>query len=117
MNLAFYYQYCINKKGVTEHFPFDKDVLVFKVGNKMFALSSLKSWEANQPKINLKCDPEYAVELRENYQGITPGYHMSKKHWNTLEVNSLEGKLIIELIDQSYDLVVQSLPKNVKNNL
>ena len=74
MNIQSYYDYCLAKKGVTEHFPFDEDTLVFKVGGKMFALSSLKGWEDNTPSINLKCDPEKALELRVEYEGIKPGY-------------------------------------------
>lgn len=115
MNIQAYYDYCLAKKGVTEHFPFDEDTLVFKVGGKMFALSSLKEWENNTPSINLKCDPERGMELRAEYEGIQPGYHMSKVHWNTVTVNSdVPLSLLKELIDHSYDLVFKSLTKKLQ---
>jgi len=110
MNLEIYYTYCLSKKGVTEHFPFDDNILVFKVGGKMFALSSLLQWENGTPSINLKCDPERALELREQYDAIQPGYHMSKIHWNTVAVNqSVSDVLMKELIDHSYELIFDSL--------
>jgi len=110
MNLETYYEYCLSKKGVTEHFPFDDNTLVFKVGGKMFALSSLLQWENGTPSINLKCDPERALELREQYDAIEPGYHMSKIHWNTVAVNqSVSDVLVKELIDHSYELIFVSL--------
>jgi predicted DNA-binding protein (MmcQ/YjbR family) len=87
MDIQSFYDYCLAKRGVTEHFPFDEDTLVFKVGGKMFALSSLKEWENGTPSINLKCDPERGIELREEYESIKAGYHMSKVHWNTVDVN------------------------------
>lgn len=115
MNIQSYYDYCLAKKGVTEHFPFDEDTLVFKVGGKMFALSSLKEWENNTPSINLKCDPQRGMELRTEYEGIQPGYHMSKVHWNTVTVNSdVPLSLLKELIDHSYDLVFKSLTKKLQ---
>ena len=115
MNIQQFYDYCLAKKGVTEHFPFDEDTLVFKVGGKMFALSSLNQWEKGEPSINLKCDPERALELRAQYDGVNAGYHMSKVHWNTVAVNSdVEPKLLRELIDHSYDLVFKSLTKKLQ---
>ncbi|WP_348799076.1 MmcQ/YjbR family DNA-binding protein [Flavobacterium adhaerens] len=115
MNLETYYEYCLSKKGVTEHFPFDQDTLVFKVGGKMFALSSLSQWEKNEPSVNLKCDPERALELRAEYDAIQPGYHMSKIHWNTIAVNQdAPDVLLKELIDHSYDLVFKSLTKKIQ---
>ena len=115
MNLETYYEYCISKKGVTEHFPFDKDTLVFKVGGKMFALSSLIQWEKGEASVNLKCDPERALELRAEYEDIIPGWHMSKTHWNTIYINkNLADKLILELIDHSYELVFKSLTKKMQ---
>lgn len=118
MNIQSYYDYCLAKKGVTEHFPFDEDTLVFKVGGKMFALSSLAGWEANTPSINLKCDPDRVEELRVEYEGIKPGYHMSKVHWNTVTVNSdVPQKLLLELIDHSYDLVFKSLTKKLQGEI
>jgi predicted DNA-binding protein (MmcQ/YjbR family) len=110
--------YCISKKGVTEHFPFDVDTLVFKVMDKMFALVPLSKWERGEKWLNLKCNPEKAVELREEFEAIKPGYHMSKKHWNTITVNEdVSDEMIIELIDHSYDLVVAGLTKKAKAEL
>lgn len=98
-----------------EEMPFGPDTLVFKVMDKIFSSSGLQRLPA---QINLKCDPERAVELREQYDGlIIPGYHMSKKHWNTLFLESLVPHLITELIDHSYDLVVSKLPKKLKAEL
>jgi predicted DNA-binding protein (MmcQ/YjbR family) len=115
MNLETYYEYCLSKKGVTEHFPFDEDTLVFKVGGKMFALSSLLQWEKGTPSMNLKCDPERAQELRAEYDAINPGFHMSKVHWNTIGVNNdASDSLIKELINHSYDLVFKSLTKKIQ---
>jgi predicted DNA-binding protein (MmcQ/YjbR family) len=115
MNIEEFRTYCLQKKGVTEEFPFDEQTLVFKVLGKMFALSGL---EHQPPKINLKCNPERAIALREEYDGrIYGGYHMSKKHWNTLIISELPYPLIFELIDHSYDLVVQGLPKKLREQL
>jgi predicted DNA-binding protein (MmcQ/YjbR family) len=115
MNLESYYEYCLSKKGVTEHFPFDEETLVFKVGGKMFALSSLNEWEKGNPSVNLKCNPEYAEELRAEYDDIKPGWHMSKIHWNTIEINrEVTDSLIKELIDHSYELVFNSLTKRIQ---
>lgn len=115
MNIEEFRDYCMSKKGVTEEFPFDDVTLVFKVMGKMFALSGL---ERNPPQVNLKCDPEWAIELREEYDGmIISGFHMSKKHWNTVELNNLPNNFMIELIDHSYDLVVQGLSKKLKDQL
>jgi predicted DNA-binding protein (MmcQ/YjbR family) len=99
----------LSKPGAEETTPFGPDVLVYKVGGKMFALTVPDDFPA---RINLKCDPERAVMLREEHAAITPGYHMNKRHWNTVALdNSLSSKLVRELIDHSYDLVVASLPK------
>ena len=118
MNLETYYEYCLSKKGVTEHFPFDEDTLVFKVGGKMFALASLNQWEKGQPSVNLKCNPERAEELRAEYDDIQPGFHMSKTHWNTIAVNeSVSDALVKELIDHSYELVFKSLTKKLQNEI
>jgi len=118
MNLENFYEYCLSKKGATEHFPFDKDTLVFKVGGKMFALSSLIQWEKGEPKVNLKCNPEYAQELRAQYDDIQPAFHMSKEHWNTVAINSeIPDKFIKEMIDDSYNLVFKSLTKNTQNEI
>jgi predicted DNA-binding protein (MmcQ/YjbR family) len=118
MNLETYYEYCLSKKGVTEHFPFDEDTLVFKVGGKVFALSSLLRWEKGAPSVNLKCDPERAQELRAEYDAIQPGFHMSKVHWNTIAVNQdVPNALLKELIDHSYDLVFKSLTKKIQTEI
>jgi len=115
MNLETYYEYCLSKNGVTEHFPFDENILVFKVGGKMFALSSLIQWEQGIPSVNLKCNPERSQELRAEYESIQPGYHMSKVHWNTIIINQeVSDKMIKELIDHSYLLVFQSLTKKIQ---
>ncbi|NQY30428.1 MAG: MmcQ/YjbR family DNA-binding protein [Flavobacteriaceae bacterium] len=119
MNIEQYRDFCLAKKGVTESFPFDQDVLVFKVLGKIFALTSLKDWEEGIQFINLKCDPEYAIELRTTYESIDPGYHMSKKHWNSVRIykGELPYELISQLITQSYDLVVNSLTKKQREVL
>ncbi|QRM88323.1 MmcQ/YjbR family DNA-binding protein [Lacinutrix sp. WUR7] len=119
MNIEQLRDYCLSKKGVTEHFPFDETTLVFKVQGKMFALTSLKAWESGTPSINLKCDPEYAQELRGTYQSIAPGYHMSKKHWNTIQLDQteLDSSFVIQLINHSYDLVVKGLSKKLRDSL
>lgn len=111
--------YCLAKKAVSESFPFDEDTLVFKVMGKMYALISLDRFEHGEGMINLKCDPEYAIELRENYSCIKPGYHMSKVHWNSVYVQTgdLSFQFIKELIDHSYDKIVESLPKKVQAEL
>ncbi|KQS46521.1 MULTISPECIES: MmcQ/YjbR family DNA-binding protein [Flavobacterium] len=118
MNIQAYFEYCLSKKGVTEHFPFDEDTLVFKVGGKMFALSSLSGWEKGTPSINLKCDPERAEELRAEFDDIKPGYHMSKVHWNTVSLHGdVTDKMVRELIDHSYDLVFKSLTKKIQTEI
>lgn len=107
-------EYCISKPFVEETFPFDEDTLVFKVAGKMFALVSLSSPDS----VNLKCDPDYAVELRERYDAVKPGYHMSKKHWNTVSLREgLEEELIRNLIDHSYQQVVAGLPRKLRLEL
>ena len=109
MNIEKFREYCLSKKGVEEGFPFDEDTLVFKVLGKMFALTGL---ERSPFCVNLKCDPTYALELREQYPEIQPGYHMSKKHWNTVNFEGgLKDKFLCELIDHSYDCVVKKMKK------
>ena len=118
MNIQQLYEYCLSKKGVTEHFPFDEDTLVFKVGGKMFCLASLKDWESGNPSINVKCDPAYAIELRDKYESVTPGFHSNKKHWNTIFVNrEIEYKKIYYFINHSYELVVAGLPKKLRDEI
>ena len=103
--------YCLTKKGVEEGFPFDETTLVIKVGGKIFVLMNLDG----DPSMNLKCDPDRAIELREENPAIIPGYHMNKKHWNTVILDgSLSKKLILEMIDHSYDLVLKSLPAKLR---
>ncbi|OSY88103.1 MmcQ-like protein [Tenacibaculum holothuriorum] len=110
--------FCISKKGVTEHFPFDDVTLVFKVMNKMFALVGLEKWENGETSVNLKCDPDWAEELRAEYDSVNPGFHMNKKHWNTVTLNNdVSDKFAFELIEHSYNLVVKSLPKKTQNEL
>jgi predicted DNA-binding protein (MmcQ/YjbR family) len=100
--------YCLQKKGVTEELPFDEDSPVYKVMVKIFTIINL----APPYSINLKCDPEMAIELRERYEAVTPGYHMNKTHWNTIELDkNIPPKLIKEWIDHSYDLVINGLKK------
>jgi len=111
--------FCTAKKGVTAYFPFDNVTLVFKVMGKMFLLTGLDSWENGDPKINLKCDPEKAIELRESYEDITAGWHMSKRHWNTVALNTgnISQDFAEELINHSYDLVVKGLTKKMQQEL
>lgn len=111
--------FCIAKKGVTEHFPFDNVTLVFKVMGKMFALSGLDNWEKGEEKINVKCNPDWAEELRGEYEGIKPGWHMNKRLWNTVTINSsdVSDDLVRELINHSYDLVVKGLTKKLQAEL
>ena len=115
MNIQQLYEFCLLKKGVTEHFPFDEDTLVFKVGGKMFALTSLEGWEKGTPAINLKCDPDRALELRAEFESIKPGYHMSKIHWNTVTFEGdVSDKMICNFITDSYHLILKSLTKKMQ---
>ncbi len=105
MNIEILREYCISKKNVTESFPFGEDTLVFKVAGRIFALVNLEG----DLSINLKCDPALALELRERYSSVVPGYHMNKKHWNTLNIDgSIPDKGIFHWIDHSYDLVMKN---------
>ena len=115
MDIEEYRDYCLSKPGTTESMPFDENVLVFKVMDKMFALTDVNAFES----INLKCDPEKAVELREQYDGaVIPGYHMNKKHWNTVVTDGrISDLLLYEWIDESYNLIVSSLTKKKKEEL
>ncbi|MBS1527392.1 MAG: MmcQ/YjbR family DNA-binding protein [Bacteroidetes bacterium] len=106
--------YCLAKPGVTEDLPFGEDTLVFRVGDKLFLLTSISTGT----QFNVKCDPERAAELRERFSEVRPGYHMNKKHWNTVHTNgSLSRKQILEMIDHSYELVFKSLPKKVQEEI
>ncbi len=114
MNIEEFRKYCLSLKGVIEEFPFGEETLVFKVMGKMFALTGLDG----DFSINLKCDPDLAIELRERYPAVLPGYHMNKKHWNTVVIDgSVPNKLIYEWTEHSYRLVVDQLPKTLKNKL
>jgi predicted DNA-binding protein (MmcQ/YjbR family) len=115
MNIEEFRDYCLSKNHVTESFPFDEETLVFKVAEKMFALTSL---ERHPVTVNLKCDPEKALELRDEHEGISPGYHMSKIHWNTVTIDGgLSNKLIRELTDDSYNLVVKGMSKKQQKEM
>jgi len=114
MNIEELRNWCISKKGASEDFPFDETTLVFKVMGKMFALTDLEG----DLSVNLKCDPEKAIELRELYSNVLPGYHMNKKHWNTILIDgSVPDELIRQWIDHSYALVVEKLSKTQKDKL
>jgi predicted DNA-binding protein (MmcQ/YjbR family) len=115
MNIEQIREYCLKKKGVSEEFPFDEETLVFKVAGKIFLLGSLESIPL---QINLKCEPEKAIELREEYETVQPGYHMNKKHWNTIFIDgSVSTVKIFEWIDDSYNLVVAGLKKSERKML
>jgi len=114
MNIEKLRDYCLSKKSAAEDFPFDESTLVFKIKGKMFCLIDIN----NPDSINLKCDPEKAVELREEYDEIIPGFHMNKKHWNTVDLRgTLRDSFIIKMIDDSYELVVKTLPKKMRLEL
>jgi predicted DNA-binding protein (MmcQ/YjbR family) len=114
MNIEELRDYCLSKPHVTEEFPFDKVTLVFKVAGKIFALTSLEG----DFTANLKCDPERAIELREQYPAIIPGWHMNKKHWNTVDFESgLSTDFAKELIDHSFDCVVKGFSKKRREEL
>ena len=115
MHLEEIREYCLSKKGVEEGLPFGEDTLVFKVMGKMFLLTGINS---NPVQFNVKCDPEKAIELRENYTCVIPGYHMNKQHWNTIICEgSASRKIMQEWIDDSYNLVASSLTKKLKTEL
>ena len=115
MDLASFREYCLNKGHVTEGAPFGETVVVFKVGGKMFALAALDEIPTT---VNLKCDPDLALELRDRYEQVRPGYHMSKKHWNTVELGTgIPDSELRKMIDHSYELVVKSLPKVAREKL
>lgn len=114
MNIESLREFCLSLRGATESFPFDEVTLVFKVGGKMFALTNLDG----PLSVNLKCDPEKAIELREDFPQITPGYHMNKTHWNTVQVDdSIPDQLIQEWIVESYQLIFESLPRKVRSEI
>ncbi|SNS63932.1 Predicted DNA-binding protein, MmcQ/YjbR family [Belliella buryatensis] len=113
MDIESFRKYCLSKFAATEDTPFDDITLCFKVGGKIFAIIDIASFEC----VNLKCDPEKAVELREQYQAVNPGFHMNKKHWNTIYFHQdLNDAAIFDLVDHSYDLIFQKLPKKFKED-
>ena len=116
MNVEVFRDYCLSKPHVTESFPFDEATMVFKVAGKMFALTNLNRFPF---QVNLKCNPEQALMLREEYVDIIlPGYHMNKTHWNTVILSgNLSEKFILALIDNSYDLVVNNMSKKKQHEL
>ena len=107
-------EYCLSKEGkITEEFPFGEAALVFKVEGKMFLLTML---DRRPLSINLKADPEYAIELRERYESVRPGYHMNKKHWNTITLDdNIPTKVVLQMIDHSFEQVVSGLPKKKRS--
>ena len=107
-------EYCLQKKGTSEDTPFGPETLVFRVMGKIFAITGIDNYEF----VNLKCDPERAIDLREEHHGIRPGWHMNKKHWNSVMTDGSVGeKLFKELVDHSYELIVKSLPKKTREEL
>lgn len=115
MNIEEIRDYCLSKPNTTEDTPFDEDTLVFKVGAKIYALMNMSALPI---RVNLKCDPEKAVELRENNPDtIIPGYHMNKKHWNTIYTDEFELDFVQQMVDHSYGLVASSLTKKVRSEL
>ena len=118
MNIETLYEFCAILKGVTEEFPFDQETLAFKVGGKIFCLTGLDSWESGNPAINLKCNPEKAIAIRQEYEAVVPGYHMSKVHWNTVAINQdASDKLVLEWLQDSYNLVFASLTKKIQKEI
>lgn len=114
MNIEEYRDFCLALPAVTEDFPFDNSTLVFKVCGKIFALTGINSFES----INLKCEPELALELREKHPAVQPGFHMNKKHWNTVKTNEgIPDKLLQEWIIHSYERVIAGLPKKIREEL
>ena len=114
MNIEQLQEYCLSKPAVEETLPFGPDTLVYKVAGKVFLLTSLDNEKGF--RFNVKCDPDLAEELREQYACVLPGYHMNKKHWNTIVVDgSANTKQLKEWIDHSYELVVKSLPKKIRD--
>lgn len=115
MNIETFREYCLSKPAATEGTPFGPENIVFKVEGKMFALATLDEVPS---AVNLKCDPDLALELRDRYEQVSPGYHMNKKHWNTVVLDGVIPQAEIrKMIDHSYDLVVQSLPKAKRKTL
>jgi predicted DNA-binding protein (MmcQ/YjbR family) len=114
MHIESFREFCLSLAGTTEEFPFDEQTLVFKVGGKIFALTNVDYFDS----VNIKCDPETAIELREKYNDVKPGYHMNKKHWNTIAVNGdVPDAELLRWVKYSYTLVLASLPKKIQNSI
>ena len=114
MNIEELRDYCLSLPFVEEKFPFDQETIAFYIGGKIFCLANITEFK----KLNVKCNPEIALELRETYQAVLPGYHMNKKHWNTIMVNEdVNDNLIKTWIKDSYQLVIQTLPKSIRQNI
>jgi predicted DNA-binding protein (MmcQ/YjbR family) len=115
MNIETFREYCLSKPAATEGTPFGPEDIVFKVEGKMFGIAAL---DEVPPRVNLKCDPDLALELRDRYEQVSPGYHMNKKHWNTIDLDGvIPEREIRKMVDHSYDLVVRSLPKAKREKL
>ena len=115
MHVDTFREYCLKKGGVMEDSPFGPEHLVFKVGGKMFALLA---FEEIPPTANLKCEPDLALELRDRYEDVRPGYHMNKKHWNTVQIDgAIPRQELTKMIDHSYELVVKALPRAQRERL
>jgi predicted DNA-binding protein (MmcQ/YjbR family) len=119
MNIDVIRDHCLSKKAATESFPFDENTLVFKVMGKMFVMIPLNKWEQGEATITLKCDPEYTLELRDQYESIYAGPYVSNKHWNTIAIHKreLRQEFILELIDHSYKMVVKNMTKKLQKEL
>jgi predicted DNA-binding protein (MmcQ/YjbR family) len=119
MNIEQLRDYCLKKKAVTEEFPFDESTLVFKVLGKMFVIAPLDKWEKGEASVTIKCDPDYTIELREQFESIYAGPYVSNKHWNSVAIykGELPPKFILELIDHSYDMVIKGMPKKLRVKL
>jgi predicted DNA-binding protein (MmcQ/YjbR family) len=114
LNIEELRDYCLQKPGATEGLPFGDDTLVFKVGEKLFLLTSISKGDS----FNVKCDPELAIELREQFTEVQPGYHMNKRHWNTVYMDGgLTIKQLHQMIDHSYGLILKSLPKKLQEQI
>lgn len=119
MNIEQLREYCLKKKGVTEEFPFDEHTLVFKVLGKIFVMAPLDKWDIGKASVTIKCDPDYTIELREQYESIYPGPYVSNKHWNTVAIykRELQLQFILDLIDHSYDMVIKGMTKKLREKL
>ena len=114
MSLDHFREYCLSLKGITEQIPFDENILVFKVMGKMFALCNMMTFEY----CNLKCDPEKAIKLREEFTEVTPAWHMNKKHWNSVSfMGDLSDQQIKQWVKDSYNLVVKNMPKKLRKQI